>query len=305
MAKFNTRFIRRSENQMEYYGPDWFLKNNVLNQASWMGPMAFSQTLWPRYFSEVKRNGSGWFRFQNAADTTIMYVLEGSQKFTQDSIAETVHAGEVYLVHEGADCIFQADAESYSYGLRVALFGCIVRPTVCALGLNHHRILKVPETAPLVAQMRRIGAMIHARYPSSAPEISAAAYRLMMTLAELAAQNSQPNQLPGKLEQIIADMNSEDSHHQSIQEVAAAHGMEVHAMMRLFRKHLNCSPHEYWINQRMSMARQLLVTTNFPIKEIASRLHFGNPLYFSTVFRKHFQMTPTELRSRQGVADGD
>jgi len=300
MAKFTTRFIRRSETQTEYYGPDWFLRNDVVNQACWMGPAEFSQTLWPRYFSEVKRRGGGWFRFQNAADTTIMYLLDGAQKFVQDGIAEVVRGGQVYIVHEGSDCIYQGGEDCGHYALRVALFGCLVRPAVCALELNHHRILEVSEPGPLIAQMRRIGTMVYARNSSSAPEISSAAYRLLTMLAGLTAQNSRVNQLPRELERIVADMHAENFRHGSIQEIASAHGMEVHAMMRLFRKHLNCSPHEYWIRQRMDMARQLLITTNFSIKEIANRLNFTNPLYFSTVFRKHFQMTPTELRRAQG-----
>ena len=300
MAKFNVRFIRRSEKQMEYYSPDWFLQNNVIGQSCWMGPAIFSQTLWPRYFSEVKRSGSGWFHFQNAADTTIFYIMDGAMEFTQDGITETVRGGQVYIIHEGSDTIYKGRENDSYYTLRVALFGCLVRQAVCALGLHKHRILKVSSSGALIALMRGIGSLVREEHSNGAMETSAGAYRLLTMLASLVELGGKFKILPNDLEKITADMHAESSSFNSIQEIAAAHGMEVHSMMHLFRKHLNCSPHEYWIRQRMDMARQLLITTNFPIKEIAYRLNFTNPLYFSTVFRKYFKMTPTELRRSQG-----
>ena len=49
---------------------------------------------------------------------------------------------------------------------------------------------------------------------------------------------------------------------------------------------------------RMSEARKLLRNTTFKINEIASRCGFENIYYFSSVFKKHHNTSPTEYRSR-------
>lgn len=55
---------------------------------------------------------------------------------------------------------------------------------------------------------------------------------------------------------------------------------------------------EYILQIRISMAKQLLVKTDFPIGEIASRVGVDDVAYFSAVFRKATGKSPSSFRNR-------
>jgi len=54
---------------------------------------------------------------------------------------------------------------------------------------------------------------------------------------------------------------------------------------------------------RLQKALELLATTSLPIKEVAYSTGFGDPAFFSKVFKERFQMTPSDVRN--GKKDTD
>ena len=64
----------------------------------------------------------------------------------------------------------------------------------------------------------------------------------------------------------------------------------------LFKQQTGYSPIDYFIRLRMHQACQLLDTTSFSIKEIATRLGYQDPFYFSRAFRSVNKVAPTEYR---------
>jgi YesN/AraC family two-component response regulator len=55
---------------------------------------------------------------------------------------------------------------------------------------------------------------------------------------------------------------------------------------------------EYILQIRISMAKQLLLKTDYPIGDIASRVGIDDVAYFSSIFRKATGKTPTAYRNR-------
>lgn len=51
------------------------------------------------------------------------------------------------------------------------------------------------------------------------------------------------------------------------------------------------------INARMERAKQLLITTNLSIKEIAERCGYSNEYGFMKRFKMQFGKTPTQYRN--------
>ncbi|MNN96836.1 CFA/I fimbrial subunit D [compost metagenome] len=58
---------------------------------------------------------------------------------------------------------------------------------------------------------------------------------------------------------------------------------------------------DFIIRYRMEKAGMLLRTTGIKIYELASRLGFQNPPYFSKLFKQHYGVTPQEFRDRLGL----
>lgn len=64
-----------------------------------------------------------------------------------------------------------------------------------------------------------------------------------------------------------------------------------------FRRELKMSIGEFITYERMSEARKLLINTTYSVSDIAAKCGYDNVYYFSTAFKKHNGMSPTQLRA--------
>jgi AraC-like DNA-binding protein len=64
----------------------------------------------------------------------------------------------------------------------------------------------------------------------------------------------------------------------------------------LFRQATNDTPLNWIIRARMERAVELLAHTSLPIKQIAGRVGYPDPLYFSRMFKSVQGMPPSEYR---------
>lgn len=67
----------------------------------------------------------------------------------------------------------------------------------------------------------------------------------------------------------------------------------------LFRMHVGLTFSDYLTDIRMSKAAQLLLESELPLSDIAELTGYANPSYFSTAFKKRFQMRPSEYRNKR------
>lgn len=63
-----------------------------------------------------------------------------------------------------------------------------------------------------------------------------------------------------------------------------------------FRQRTGSSPNEYIISQRISAACQLLSQTRMDIRAVAANVGYGDPYYFSRLFKKKVGMPPFRYR---------
>jgi AraC-like DNA-binding protein len=67
-------------------------------------------------------------------------------------------------------------------------------------------------------------------------------------------------------------------------------------IVRLFKKHMGVTPHEYILRRRIETAQLLLRHSTLSIKEIAERLVFSDQYHFSNYFKKCLGMSPSQFR---------
>lgn len=73
-------------------------------------------------------------------------------------------------------------------------------------------------------------------------------------------------------------------------------GVSHHHLIRIFKKATGQSPVNYLIDLRLKEARRFLSGTGFSIREIAHLLGFGDPYYFSRLFKKKTGHSPKAFR---------
>lgn len=82
----------------------------------------------------------------------------------------------------------------------------------------------------------------------------------------------------------------------SIELLAKAANMSKDHFIRKFRKETGTTPLAYITGRKIEFAETLLITTDQPIKRIASRLGFDDTAYFYRIFKKHAGKSPQKYR---------
>lgn len=73
-------------------------------------------------------------------------------------------------------------------------------------------------------------------------------------------------------------------------------GMSTRQLERLFRRYLNRSPKRYYMEIRLSKARNLLMQTDMSVINVAMACGFASPSHFSKCYRAHYDTTPYRER---------
>lgn len=87
----------------------------------------------------------------------------------------------------------------------------------------------------------------------------------------------------------------------SLQTIADHVGLHPVYLSTLYKQEMKENISDFIIRYRMEKAGMLLRTTDIKIYELASRLGFQNPPYFSKLFKQHYGVTPQEFRDRVGM----
>ncbi|MFE7846758.1 AraC family transcriptional regulator [Microbacterium sp. NPDC057407] len=82
-----------------------------------------------------------------------------------------------------------------------------------------------------------------------------------------------------------------------VAELAASAGLSVSRFAELFREHVGMPVLKYQTSLRMARARELLDTTDLSVAQIAARVGYEDPFYFSRKFRSAHGMTAQRYRS--------
>jgi AraC-like DNA-binding protein len=84
----------------------------------------------------------------------------------------------------------------------------------------------------------------------------------------------------------------------TIQQIAEEQGVSYSNFRKLFKEYTGLSPAIYQQELRLLRAKELLTTTELSIKEIAYRLNFESPDYFSAKFKAKMGLKPSEVRAK-------
>jgi AraC-like DNA-binding protein len=85
----------------------------------------------------------------------------------------------------------------------------------------------------------------------------------------------------------------------TIQQIANDLGVSYSNFRKLFKEYTGISPALYQQDLKLQRAKELLSTTDLSVKEIAYRLNFESPDYFSSKFKNKPGRKPSELRNSE------
>ncbi len=102
-----------------------------------------------------------------------------------------------------------------------------------------------------------------------------------------------------KIAPALSAINSDCTSKMAVDEYAKMCNLSASYFTHLFTKVTGFSPMEYKQLQRISIAKNLLSTTNLSVKEISTIIGFKDPLYFGRCFKQSTGQTPTGYRNKK------
>ena len=87
----------------------------------------------------------------------------------------------------------------------------------------------------------------------------------------------------------------------TVAQIADATGYSLFHFMRKFNQMVHHTPYDYLMRRRLSEAAKTLVRSDLRIIDIAFDHGFKDQETFSRVFRRMFQMTPSQCRKQNGI----
>jgi AraC family transcriptional regulator len=101
---------------------------------------------------------------------------------------------------------------------------------------------------------------------------------------------------PNELGQVIDYIESDIAQRPSILELANLLNMSQYHFARLFKKSTGLCPGQYLLEYSLKEAAVLLVNTKLDLRRVADLTGFSSYQHFSSVFSKHFLVTPARYR---------
>jgi two-component system response regulator YesN len=103
---------------------------------------------------------------------------------------------------------------------------------------------------------------------------------------------------PPLILEFVAYVDTHLTSNLSVERIAQALHVSGNRLSTEVNVHLHRTIPTYIMRRRVEEAAVLLVQTEQPIREIAEHFRFTRQHYFSTVFRQHFQCSPSAYRQR-------
>jgi AraC-like DNA-binding protein len=86
------------------------------------------------------------------------------------------------------------------------------------------------------------------------------------------------------------------AHKLTVQQLAAQTNLSPSHFSRQFQRQTGYAPIDYFIRLKMQKACELLSVTNLQIQEIARTIGYGDPYYFSRLFKQVLGVSPRTYR---------
>ncbi len=87
----------------------------------------------------------------------------------------------------------------------------------------------------------------------------------------------------------------------TLEQAASAAQVNAYYFSKLFKKQMNVKFITYLTEEKIELAKEMLMYTNMSILNIACDLSYVETGYFSKIFKKHTGMTPSEFRQKYKV----
>lgn len=220
----------------------------------------------------------------------LLYVYEGSLVITSGSETYSLQPHDLIIFRTGADMIEINNDCSYL----TAIFEVNQRKALHILNHTFHCTSELQQILWKLliesAESSYYTKTLMICYLQEALLLLMQFYETINHQALFTDTNTARNDL---LSEILAYMNKSLAEPVTIEEICHEFYISRSSLQALFKTHLNTSPKNYLLNIKLQKSKELIRQNQYTISEIAYMLGFSSIHYFSRLFKKYFNTTPS------------
>lgn len=240
----------------------------------------------------------GWVR-RSFETMNVSFILSGGGRYFDGADEYRVEAPCVITQWPGEFCRYGPDGEWSTWDELYFTYVPALRPVLeGALLVDRRRpIWGIDAGGAFEEALRRLAELT--RRPESAgwvERVDFACEALIMESRPLMPKTADPDLT--KVAEIRSEVDRAFMKIESVDELAARHGFSRSAFRRLWSGVFEVPPQRYLAEAKLRHACRLLVETRLTVGEVAYRVGYRDPLYFSRKFRRFFGTTATDYRKR-------
>jgi AraC family transcriptional regulator, arabinose operon regulatory protein len=252
----------------------------------------------------VEARGHWWER-ASLPEGVLIYCTEGEGHYRQGDREWAVQPGDLLYAPPRTHHRYWADEEHPWTIYWAHLSGDLL--------LDYERILGLIERGPV----RHIGlhneivsdfTRLIIQHPTSTNEadwfcIQANAVTILGRIAGLPHNIAEIAAAYGPIQKAITLMTASLNQPFDMPRFAREAGCGSRHFIRQFQRVTGLTPGDWFIRQKMQRARALLSLPNIQVKEVAARLSYSDPLYFSRIFKQVVGSSPDAYRRKLAVEE--
>ena len=241
-------------------------------------------TTYPNPKYRVSRTNNDMFIFE--------YILSGSGYIEVNGEKFKVSTNDVYIIEPGQDHTYYSDPKNPFKKIWINFYSEIFKEIFNSFGLSGKTVFKNSETLELFEQIQNLKKVSNFS-DDLCYEIAPILFKILCKLA----MNSSTLITVSKTAKLTKKYIDDNIYTNiSIEDIADNLKLSKAHIIRDFTKNYGISPYNYIIEQKIALAKKMLVLHNMNITEISNQLGFEDTNYFSKFFKKKTGISPSQYR---------
>ena len=241
------------------------------------------------------QDGDYFIERKHADYFVLEYVRSGKGYINCDGKEYKVSSGCVYLLQPGMKHKYGSDKKDPYEKIWINFFSGIFANIFAVYGLSDRCVFpdsgceQYFEELLSVAQQSFQNEEVYLK-------ISEILFKIVIKLAEGIEHQENTSYVANLVKEVL---DNSIYRRTTVKELAEEINFSKSQMTREFRKYYGTTPYKYLLDRKITIAKQLLISTNMHVQEISEALGFVDAYYFSDIFKTKTGLSPLNFRKQE------
>lgn len=230
----------------------------------------------------------------------IEFIVSGNGNHVFNNEHHTLQAGSIFMI---SHCDFHEITSTTGMTLYTIQFDKSILNKELASYLAFNRFFTQLDSAEMSSIIPKFDELVH-EFNNNLPFKNIVSKSIISEIVAFMMRKCPPkmiSNLSSPIHQLIAYINEHFTEDINLSDLATKFSFSPNYLGQLLKSNLGYTFHEYINLLRLKYACNLLITSNIPLKEIASLSGYRSVEYFLYVFKSKLNMTPQQYRKQTGV----